>query len=99
MRHFSVALRLSPFRIEDFCAAISVVDDNSGGGLRSKQGNGSFSLMSAIHVALLRAALRDDDAAGVTFVSHDVRDSVNITLHTGIDNLTWFVLQCCDVSN
>ncbi|CAH8648557.1 unnamed protein product [Dicrocoelium dendriticum] len=67
-------LRLSPFRIEDFLAAL-VANENS-------------TLLSEIHIALLKSIIREDDAAGTLMYSADCKDSVSITLYS-IDRFTW----------
>ncbi|KAF7234207.1 hypothetical protein EG68_10559 [Paragonimus skrjabini miyazakii] len=67
-------LRLSPFRIEDFLAAL-VANENS-------------VLLSDVHIALLRCLMREDDAAGTTMYSVDCKDSVSITFFL-LDRYTW----------
>ncbi|KAA3681761.1 nucleosome-remodeling factor subunit BPTF [Paragonimus westermani] len=67
-------LRLSPFKIEDFLAAL-VANENS-------------LLLSDVHIALLKCLMREDDAAGTTMYSVDCKDSVSITFFL-LDRYTW----------
>ncbi|KAF6778229.1 hypothetical protein AHF37_02424 [Paragonimus kellicotti] len=67
-------LRLSPFKIEDFLAAL-VANENS-------------VLLSDVHIALLKCLMREDDAAGTTMYSVDCKDSVSITFFL-LDRYTW----------
>ena len=75
LRHFSSVLRLSPFRFEDFCAAL----------VCSEQ----CCLLAETHVALLKAILREEDANDTMFSAPDTKDSVNISLYFA-DPMTWF---------
>ncbi|XP_050310711.1 nucleosome-remodeling factor subunit NURF301 isoform X3 [Anthonomus grandis grandis] len=74
LRHFRNLVRLSPFRLEDFCAAI-VCEDQS-------------SLLSEIHIMLLKALFREEDSQQTHFGPLDQKDSVNIALYL-IDNITY----------
>nr|XP_029492681.1 nucleosome-remodeling factor subunit BPTF-like [Oncorhynchus nerka] len=74
LRNFSTVLRLSPFRFEDFCAALV--------------GQEQCTLMSETHTALLKAILREEDTSNTTFGPADLKDSVNSTLYF-IDGMTW----------
>jgi len=76
LRCFLVPLRLSPFRFEDFCAAVNS-DENS-------------NLLDEIHMSLLRVLLRADEAAGTVFAS-EAKDSVAVALFCGMfDSLCWY---------
>ncbi|XP_014211852.1 nucleosome-remodeling factor subunit NURF301 isoform X2 [Copidosoma floridanum] len=74
LRHFRNLLRLSPFRFEDFCAAM-VCEDQS-------------NLLNEIHITLIKALLREEDSQQTHFGPLDQKDSVNISLYF-VDNLTW----------
>ncbi|KAK7939045.1 hypothetical protein WMY93_002371 [Mugilogobius chulae] len=74
LRNFSAVLRLSPFRFEDFCAALL--------------GQEQSTLISETHIALLKAILREEDTSNTTFGPTDLKDSVNSTLFF-IDGMTW----------
>ncbi|KAF7271636.1 hypothetical protein GWI33_015487 [Rhynchophorus ferrugineus] len=74
LRHFRNLVRLSPFRLEDFCAAI-VCEDQS-------------SLLAEVHIMLLKALLREEDSQQTHFGPLDQKDSVNIALYL-IDNITY----------
>lgn len=74
LRHFRNLVRLSPFRLEDFCAAI-VCEDQS-------------SLLAEVHIMLLKALLREEDSQQTHFGPLDQKDSVNISLYL-IDNITY----------
>lgn len=73
-RRFKQLIRLTPFRLEDFCAAL-VSDEQS-------------SLLAEFHIQLLKALLREEDAQGTQFGPQDHKDSINITLYL-IDQFTW----------
>jgi len=76
LRCFLKPMRLSPFRFEDFCAAVSSSEESS--------------LLDEIHISLLRVLLRTDEAAGTVFASSEAKDSVAITLWCGMfDSLSW----------
>jgi nucleosome-remodeling factor subunit BPTF len=80
MRRFRNLVRLSPFRLEDFCAAV-VYEDQS-------------ALLTEIHIMLLKAILREEDSQQTHFGPLDQKDSFNIALYL-IDNITWpEVLRC-----
>ncbi|XP_062542948.1 LOW QUALITY PROTEIN: nucleosome-remodeling factor subunit NURF301-like [Armigeres subalbatus] len=74
IRRFRNLVRLSPFRLEDFAAAIMCEDQSP--------------LMTEIHVMLLKAILREEDSQQTHFAPLDQKDSVNIALYL-IDNITW----------
>ncbi|XP_041977903.1 nucleosome-remodeling factor subunit NURF301 [Aricia agestis] len=74
LRHFRHLVRLSPFRLEDLCAAVSCEDQSN--------------LLIEVHIMLLRALLREEDAQQTHFGPLDHKDSVNITLFL-LDVMTW----------
>nr|XP_015849712.1 nucleosome-remodeling factor subunit BPTF isoform X8 [Peromyscus maniculatus bairdii] len=74
VRNFGSVLRLSPFCFEDFCAALVSQEQ--------------CTLMAEMHVALLKAVLREEDTSNTTFGPADLKDSVNSTLYF-IDGMTW----------
>ncbi|XP_060810725.1 nucleosome-remodeling factor subunit NURF301 [Amyelois transitella] len=74
LRHFRHLVRLSPFRVEDLCAAISCEDQSN--------------LLIEVHIMLLKALLREEDAQQTHFGPLDHKDSVNITLFL-LDVMTW----------
>ncbi|XP_037935979.1 nucleosome-remodeling factor subunit NURF301 isoform X3 [Teleopsis dalmanni] len=74
LRRFRHLVRLSPFRFEDFCAAL-VCDEQS-------------ALLTDIHIMLLKAILREEDVQGTHFGPLDQKDTVNISLYL-IDPITW----------
>ena len=74
LRHYSTLLRLSPFRFEDFCAAMSSEDQSN--------------LLSEIHIALLKSIVRAEEKDGVQFGPLDYKDSINSILYF-MDSFTW----------
>lgn len=74
IRRFRNLVRLSPFRLEDFAAAIMCEDQSP--------------LITEIHIMLLKAILREEDSQQTHFAPLDQKDSVNIALYL-IDNITW----------
>ncbi|KAJ8968859.1 hypothetical protein NQ317_016782 [Molorchus minor] len=74
LRHFRNLVRLSPFRLEDFCAAIMCEDQSS--------------LLAEVHIVLLKALLREEDSQQTHFGPLDQKDSVNISLFL-IDYITY----------
>lgn len=74
LRRFSHILRLTPFRYEDFVAAI-LADDQS-------------ALLSEIHIQLLRTLVRDDRQQQTWLGPPDIRDSINLYLHL-VDHSNW----------
>ncbi|KAM8880253.1 nucleosome-remodeling factor subunit BPTF-like isoform 8-T9 [Spinachia spinachia] len=74
LRNFGSVLRLSPFRFEDFCAAVASQEQ--------------CTLLAETHIALLKAILREEDTSNTTFGPTDVKDSVNSTLYF-VDGMTW----------
>lgn len=73
-RRFRQLLRLTPFRMEDFCAAL-MSDELS-------------SLLTEIHTMVLRTLLREEDSQGTQFGPQDHKDSINISMYL-LDQLTW----------
>nr|XP_023027352.1 nucleosome-remodeling factor subunit NURF301 [Leptinotarsa decemlineata] len=74
LRHFRNLVRLSPFRLEDFCATLMCEDQSS--------------LLAEIHIMLLKALLREEDSQQTHFGPLDQKDSVNISLYV-IDYITY----------
>ena len=74
LRHFRTLVRLTPFRMEDFCAAVMCEDQSV--------------LLAEIHVMLLKALLREEDSQQTHFGPLDQKDSVNIILFF-VDSMTW----------
>lgn len=74
LRHFRNLVRLSPFRLEDFCACLMCEDQSS--------------LFAEIHIMLLKALLREEDSQQTHFGPLDQKDSVNISLYL-LDYMTW----------
>lgn len=84
LRHFHQQLRLSPFRFEDFCAALSSEEQ--------------CTLLAESHICLLRALMREEDGNSTTFGPHDVRDSINIQM-IFLDGMTWPELVRCYIES
>lgn len=78
LRRFRSIVRLSPFRFEDFCAALT-----------ASAGDDQSNLVVDIHVALIRALLREDDGNNTTFGPQDTKDSITIAMHF-VDAMTWY---------
>ncbi len=74
LRRFHQILRLTPFRVEDFCAALASEEQSN--------------LLSEIHIALLRTLIRSEEASGATFGPMDQKDSVNAVFFF-MDSFTW----------
>ncbi|KAK4876450.1 hypothetical protein RN001_012872 [Aquatica leii] len=74
LRHFRNLVRLSPFRLEDFCAALTCEDQNA--------------LLAEVHIMLLKALLREEDSQQTHFGPLDQKDSINITIYL-IDYFTY----------
>ena len=74
LRHYRTILRLSPFRFEDFCTALQ----------QSEQ----CCMLAEIHIAFLRALLREEDGNNTTFGPQDLKDSINISFMF-MDGMTW----------
>ncbi|GAB0089853.1 nucleosome-remodeling factor subunit NURF301 [Sergentomyia squamirostris] len=74
MRRFRNLVRLSPFRLEDFCAAL-MCDEQS-------------NLLTEIHMMLLKAILREEDSQATHFGPLDQKDSINISIYM-MDTFTW----------
>ena len=77
LRHFRTILRISPFIFEDFCIALSREEP--------------CTLLTELHIALLKVMMREEDGNNTTFGSNDTKDSINITFHF-LDHMTWFEL-------
>lgn len=74
VRHFWRVLRISPSSFEDFCAA-----------LNSRE---QCSIMTEIHVSLLKLLIADDESNQVLYGNAEEKDMVNIHLYL-IDAFTW----------
>ncbi|XP_063972664.1 nucleosome-remodeling factor subunit NURF301 isoform X2 [Diachasmimorpha longicaudata] len=74
LRHFRSLVRLSSFRFEDFCAAITCEDQTN--------------LLAEIHIMLMKALLREEDSQQTHFGPLDQKDSVNVSLYF-VDPMTW----------
>lgn len=74
LRRYRNLVRLSPFRVEDYCAAL-VCDEQS-------------ALLTEIHIALIKAILREEDSQQTHFGPLDHKDSINISLFL-LDTVTW----------
>lgn len=74
LRHFRTLVRLSPFRFEEFCAAVMCEDQSI--------------LLAEIHIMLLKALLREEDSQQTHFGPLDQKDSVNVVLFF-VDAMTW----------
>lgn len=72
-RQFHQILRLTPFRIEDFCMAL----------VSEEQSN----LLSEVHMALLRTIIRSEDVNS-SFGALDQKDSIN-SIFFFMDSVTW----------
>ena len=74
LRHFRIILRISPFLFEDFCACL-LSDEIS-------------TLFTEIHITLMKALLREEEANSTTFGPSDLKDSINVSLFF-LDSITW----------
>ena len=74
LRRFYKSIRLSPFRFEDFCAALSTHEHPR--------------LLASVHVCLLKACVQDDQDQDVQYLAMDQRESLNIMLHL-VDSMTY----------
>lgn len=74
LRHFRTLVRLSSFRFEDFCAALVCEDQTN--------------LLAEIHIMLIKALLREEDAQQTHFGPLDQKDSINVSLYF-VDSMTW----------
>ncbi|XP_033215194.1 nucleosome-remodeling factor subunit NURF301 isoform X2 [Belonocnema kinseyi] len=74
LRHFQTLVRLTPFRFEDFCAALVCEDQTN--------------LLAEIHIMLIKALLREEDSQQTHFGPLDQKDSVNVSLYF-VDSMTW----------
>ncbi|KAL7039025.1 hypothetical protein ACKWTF_009771 [Chironomus riparius] len=74
LRRYRNLVRLSPFRAEDFCAALISEEQSA--------------LLTEIHIALIKAILREEDSQQTHFGPLDQKDSINISLYL-LDTVTW----------
>lgn len=74
LRRFHQLVRISPFRFEDFCAALASEDQSS--------------LLAEMHIQLLRSIIREEDANGTLFGPNEVKDSVQAVVYF-VDHITW----------
>ena len=74
LRQFRAIIRLSPFRLEDFCLAV----------YSEEQSN----LLSEIHIALLKSLLREEEKDQTQYGPLDQKDSMNVFLYF-VDSITW----------
>ena len=65
---------MSPFRIEDFCAALNSEEQSN--------------LLSEVHIALVRGLIRVEEKEGTQFGPMDLKDSMSCVLFF-MDSLTW----------
>ena len=85
LRHFGRIIRLSPFRFEDFTAALISAEKSV--------------LLDQIHLNLVRACITEDEANGFSFAAHDEKESINLFLYF-LDSFTWpEVVRCYLTSN
>ncbi|VEL15888.1 unnamed protein product [Protopolystoma xenopodis] len=75
LRRYGRLLRLSPFRVEDFLAAL-VAKENS-------------NILAECHICLLKSLLREDEANGTLMSPADCKDPVNLAFHQLLDQYTW----------
>lgn len=74
LKRFSHIIRLTPFRYEDFSAALTAEDQSP--------------LLAEIHIQLLKTLIREDRQQQTWLGPPDIRDSVNIYLQLA-DHITW----------
>lgn len=74
LRHFRNLARLSPFRLEEFCASLVLEEQNV--------------LLVEVHIMLLKAIFREEDSQQTHFGPLDQKDSVNVCIYF-IDPMTW----------
>lgn len=74
LRRFKNLVRLTPFRLEDLCAALTSDEQSS--------------LLTEVHIMLLKALLREEDSQSTHFGPLDHKDSINISMYL-IDQMTW----------
>jgi nucleosome-remodeling factor subunit BPTF len=74
LRRFHQILRLTPFRIEDFCAALASEEQSN--------------LLSEVHMALMKTIVRAEESNGATFGPIEQKDSINCILFFS-DSVTW----------
>lgn len=74
LRRYRNLVRLSPFRVEDYCAALACDEQSA--------------LLTEIHIALIKAILREEDSQQTHFGPLDQKDSINISLYL-LDTITW----------
>jgi nucleosome-remodeling factor subunit BPTF len=71
---FRRVFRLSPFRVEDFCAALSAEEQSA--------------LLSELHIQLVKSIVRNSEALQVLFGPPDLRDVINANFYF-MDTMTW----------
>lgn len=74
LRRFRHILRLTPFRFEDFCAALIAEEQSP--------------LISEVHIQLLKTLIREDRLQQTWLGPPDLRDSINVYLHS-VDHSNW----------
>ena len=73
LRRYHQILRLSPFRVEDFCAALASEEQSN--------------LLSEVHIALLRTLVRSEES-GAALGAPDQKDTVQ-SVFFFMDSVTW----------
>lgn len=74
LRRFSHILRLTPFRYEDFSAALL--------------SNEQSALFAEVHIQLMKTLVREDKIQQTWLGPQDIRDSINIYLYS-VDHVCW----------
>lgn len=74
LSQFKFQLRLSAFKLEDFIASLLLNENNS--------------LLSEVHICLLKTLIREDEQNQTMYGSQDVKDSIGIYIYC-CDPLTW----------
>lgn len=74
LRRFSHIIRLTPFKFEDFSAALIAEDQSA--------------LLAEVHIQLLKTLMREDRQQQTWLGPPDLRDSVNVYLQL-MDHLNW----------
>ncbi len=74
LRRYHHILRLTPFRVEDFCAAVASEEQSN--------------LLSEVHMALLRTLVRAEEANSMSFGAPDQKDSITCVIFF-MDSVTW----------
>lgn len=75
LRRFGRTMRLSPFRIEDFCAGLMAVEFSP--------------LIMEIHLALLKSLMREDELNGTTLSRLEEKSFSYAATHLPLDLVTW----------